>query len=252
MSLLEGRGVSKTFGGVTALAAVDFQVREGEIYGLIGPNGAGKTTLMNVISGLIPRTAGDIRFAGRAIAGLPPHRIAALGIARTFQVVQPLQGLTVCENVAVGAIFAGRKPIGEALARAQEVLRRVELWPLRDSLATDITLGQQKKLELARALAMEPRLLLLDESMAGLNLQEVGVSMDLVRAIRDSGVTVIIIEHVMKAIMGICDRVHVLHAGRTITVGPPREVAEHEKVIEAYLGERYSARSGRDGAGVRP
>ncbi len=252
MSLLEGRGVTKAFGGVAALNAVDFEVREGEIYGLIGPNGAGKTTLMNVISGLTASTAGSIRFGERTITGLPPHRIAALGIARTFQVVQPLQGLTVRENVAVGAIFAGGQRIREALARADTVLRRLGLWELRESLASDITLGHQKKLELARALAMEPRLVLLDETMAGLNPQEVGASMELVRTIRDSGVTIVIIEHVMQAIMGICDRVHVLHAGRTITVGPPGEVARHAKVIEAYLGERYATRREGGGAGVRP
>jgi branched-chain amino acid transport system ATP-binding protein len=243
--LLEGRQITQRFGGVVALDRVDFAIAPGEIFGLIGPNGAGKTTLMNVISGLQPPTAGELLFQGQRITGQPPHRIARLGIARTFQVMRPFVGLTARENVAIGARFGrtdGTRTMRAALAEADEVLAWVGLAHRASDPVDSLTTGERKKLELARALAMHPRLLLLDEVMAGLNPREVGEVMDLVRRVNQRGVTVLLIEHLMKAVMGLCTRVMVLHHGACIALGTPAAVAADPAVIQAYLGERYSAR----------
>jgi branched-chain amino acid transport system ATP-binding protein len=249
--LLEGSGVTCRFGGLVAVNAVDFAVEQGEIFGLIGPNGAGKTTLMNLISGLTPLSSGRLEFLGRRIDGLPPHRVAQLGIARTFQVMRPFVGLTARENVAIGARFgstAGPTHMAAALAKADEVLDWIGLGERAYRDVANLATGERKKLELARALAMEPKLLLLDEVMGGLNPREIGEVMELIRRVNERGVTVLLIEHLMKAVMGLCGRILVLHHGARIALGPPDQVAADPAVIEAYLGQRYAASRG-PGAG---
>jgi branched-chain amino acid transport system ATP-binding protein len=214
-------------------------VEEGEVVGLIGPNGAGKTTLFNLISGALVPDGGVIKFKNRQISGLKPHQICRLGIARTFQSVKVFPDLTVFQNVLAGAVFgsAGRVPPGETAKEAEECLEFVGLSRYRDALARDLTLVNQKRLEVARALATRPELLLLDELMAGLNPAEVSQAMELVFRIRDQGITLVVIEHVMKAIMNVCGRIVVLHHGEKIAEGRPEEIARNKQVIEVYLGE---------------
>ena len=238
MRVLEGKSVTKWFGGRKAVDSVDFDVEEGEILGLIGPNGAGKTTLFNLISGAIPLDSGTITYKGERISGRKPFEICRLGLGRTFQTAKNFPDLTVYQNVLMGAEF-GKKRISEAEAEriTDEVLDFVGLREQRDKSMKDITLAFQKRVEVARALATRPDLLMLDEMMAGLNPTEVTEAMDLVRRIRDRGITIVMIEHVMKAIMSMCDRILVLHHGQKIAEGTPEEIAASPVVIEVYLGE---------------
>jgi branched-chain amino acid transport system ATP-binding protein len=248
--LLRIEGLTKRFGGLVAVDDAWLHVEAGTITGLIGPNGAGKTTLFTMIAGFEPPTRGEVFLRGDRITDLPTHVRASLGIARTFQIVQPFAGLTVRENIAVGAHLRHRAR-ADALARAESVGERVGLGPLLDRPANALTVAGRKRLELARALATEPQLLLLDEVLAGLNPSEIRDMIPVVRSIRDSGVTILIVEHVMQAVMSLCDTVYVLAQGRMIAEGPPAEVARNERVIEAYLGQGAAARMRAQGGGVK-
>ena len=235
MAVLEVERLSKRFGGLAAVAETSLNVDSGRITALIGPNGAGKTTLFAIISGFLKPDSGSVRFDGRAITGLAPHRICRLGLVRTFQIVQPFAGLSVRENIAVG-IHLQEAARGRALERAGEIARRVGMEVMLDKPAQGLTISGRKRLELARALATRPKLLLLDEVMAGLTPTEINEIVGVIRAIRDSGVTVLLIEHVMQAVMSLSDDVYVLNQGRVIAHGAPREIAANREVIEAYLG----------------
>jgi branched-chain amino acid transport system ATP-binding protein len=228
---------------------VSFDIYPQQIVGLIGPNGAGKTTLLNIISGVYRPAEGQVWFNGRRIDGLPPYRIAQLGIGRTFQIVKPFSGMTVRENVAVGALF-GRGGSGISAARAletaDEVLERLGMRPKADKDTEELTVADRKLLELARALAMKPDLVLLDEIMAGLHPSELDRIMAVILELRSQGLTFLVIEHVMRAIMGISDRVVVLHHGARIAEGTPQEVTRNQQVVEAYLGRRYAQRRTAD------
>jgi branched-chain amino acid transport system ATP-binding protein len=239
MSILEGEKVTKYFGGLAAVSKVDFTVEQGELVGLIGPNGAGKTTLFNLISGALPLKSGTIQFKGQRINGLKPYQICRMGIARTFQSVKIFGNLPVATNIALGSMFGQSSPLSqsEATGETASLLDFLGLSAVKTTAAKELTLVSQKRLEVARALATRPELLLLDELMAGLNPTEVAESMELVTSIRDRGITIIMVEHVMKAIMGICDRIIVLHHGEKIAEGTPQEIAKSKTVVEVYLGE---------------
>ncbi len=245
MHLLEGEGVTKYFGGLAAVSNVDFYVDEGEIVGLIGPNGAGKTTLFNLISAAMEPKPGVIRFKGKKINGLKPFQVCRLGIARTFQTVKVFGNMPVIENVRVGALFGPAKGLSsaEATKEANGLLEFMGLSDVAYTPARDLTLANQKRIEVARALATRPTLLMLDELMAGLNQTELLEAMELIKRIQQKGITIIMIEHVMSAIMGICDRIIVLHHGQKIADGTPQEVANSKTVIEVYLGESADAGS---------
>jgi len=239
MPLLEGEGVTRFFGGLAAVSDVGFALEPGEVVGLIGPNGAGKTTLFNLISGALAPKAGVISFKDQQINGLKPNRICKMGLARTFQSVKVFGNMPALENVLLGALFGTSTSVPSAAAArtAAESLAFVGLSEVRATPAKDLTLAKQKRLEVARALATKPELLLLDELMAGLNPTEVAQAMELVARIRDEGITIFMIEHVMKAIMSVCDRIIVLHHGKKIAEGTPQEVATSKTVVEVYLGE---------------
>jgi branched-chain amino acid transport system permease protein len=239
LPLLEGKGVTKYFGGLAAVSNVDFHVNKGEALGLIGPNGAGKTTLFNLISAALPLKSGTIYLKGKKITGLKPYRICRLGVARTFQSVKIFDYMPVIANVIMSSYFGTSTNMSSADAarQAAELVEFVGLSKFIETPAKDLTLANQKRLEVARALATRPELLLLDEMMAGLTHTEVAEAMDLVARIRKKRITIIMIEHVMKAIMSVCDRIIVLHHGEKIAEGTPEEIATSKKVIEIYLGE---------------
>ena len=242
--ILQVEGVSKRFGGLQALLHVTIDLPEGRILGLIGPNGAGKTTLFNVINGVYPPDEGKIIFNGKDVTARKPYDLARQGLARTHQIVRPLNDLTVRENVMVGACF-GREDRGlaEAADIAQEVIAFVGLQAFGEQLAGNLNVAQKKRLEMARALAARPYLLLLDEVLAGLNPSEISTMVESIQKIREQGVTIIMIEHVMHAVMNVSDRIIVLDYGQQIAEGTPQEIANDERVIEAYLGDpRLAAR----------
>jgi branched-chain amino acid transport system ATP-binding protein len=253
-AILELRQVSKHFGGLAAVDEVDFDVQQGEIIGVIGPNGAGKTTLLSCISGLHQLTGGQLTFKGQRIDTLKPHQIAKLGIGRTFQIVKPFTGMSVKENVTVGALY-GRtghsSSVAESVEHAVNIMEQVGLSHRAEFPTDEITIPDRKRLELARALAMEPDLLLLDEVMAGLNPTETDEMMGVIQEINKSGMTIMVIEHVMRAIMGISHRIAVMHHGKLIALGTPQEIADDDSVIEAYLGERFAeAKRAREAKGT--
>jgi branched-chain amino acid transport system ATP-binding protein len=239
--LLRVEDVSKQFGGLHALDRVSFSAEPGRITALIGPNGAGKTTLFSIIAGSLPPSGGRIIYRGADITGEPSHRLARRGIARTFQIVQPFAGLTVRENIAVGTHLS-RPDRADALAAAGDVAREVGLGELLDRPAVTLTVAGRKRLELARALAIAPRLLLLDEVLAGLNPSEIRDIVPVIRTVCDRGVTIVMIEHVMQAVMSLAGFVVVLSEGRIVAEGPPEAIASDPRVVEAYLGRGAAAR----------
>ena len=239
--VLEARGLARRFGGLRAVRGVDLDVAEGRIVALIGPNGAGKTTTFAMLAGFVRPDAGQVRFAGADVTRWPPERIAAAGLVRTFQITQPFGDLSVADNIRVGAFLRERDPVA-AGAAARELGARLGLAAWLDRPAAALTVAGRKRLELARALATRPRLLLLDEVMAGLNPAEVNETVALVRDIRAGGVTILLTEHVMQAVMALADHIYVLAEGSLIAAGPPRAIAADPRVIEAYLGEGAAAR----------
>lgn len=237
---LEVKGMTKWFGGLAANYEIDFIIEEGEIVSIIGPNGAGKSTLFNCIMGFYKPDAGKVSFYGKDIYRLRADKVCKLGIARTFQVVQIISDMTVLENVVTGALLRyGR--IGPATEKAMEILCFTGLMEKKSFLGTDITIADKKRLEVSMALATQPKLLMLDESMAGLNPVELREIIDLLKKIRQQGITLVVVEHVMEAVMEISDRVIVLNSGQKIMEGPPKEVVTCQEVIQAYLGDKYRA-----------
>ena len=239
--MLELTGVSKQFRGLRAVSDASLRVDAGEIVALIGPNGAGKTTLFNLVAGVLEPTAGRIVFEGRDIAGLRPDRACNAGIGRTFQIVKPFADLSVIENAMVGG-FHGTRDEALARRRAEDALRALGMWALRDRLAASLTLPDRKRLEVARALATQPRLLLLDEVMAGLRPTETDEMVAVFRRLNaEQGITILLIEHVMRAVMALAQRVYVLHHGEIIATGTPAEVTRNARVLESYLGSEAPA-----------
>ena len=239
MSVLKVNNLVKRFGGLTAVKGVSFEVEKGEILGVIGPNGAGKTTCFNMIAGSFSPTEGNILFEGKEISGKRPYELNKYGIARTFQIVKPLANLTVLDNLVV-ACLSKSKNIKNARLNAEKVLNKVELEHLKGLKAGSLSIGNQKRLEVARALATDPTLLLLDEPMGGLTPSEVDKAIELIKQINQEGVTIVLIEHIMKAVMAVSDAIVVLQNGELIAQGKPQEVVQNENVINAYLGEDYA------------
>jgi len=237
LALLEVKGLTKYFGGLMAVGEVDIAVEKGEVRGLIGPNGSGKTTIFNLVTGFYRPTSGSIRFKERNIVGLSPQRICRLGIGRTFQIAKPFHSMTVIQNTMVAAIY-GKSGKGEKDPEKEsvEILKLIELYEKRSRPVTSLTLADRKRLELARALATGPELLLLDETVAGLNAVEVDAVIEQLRKIRGMGVTIFMIEHVMRPIMTLSDRVTVIHHGKKIAEGKPSDIVNDKNVIDAYLG----------------
>ncbi|MBI5969154.1 MAG: ABC transporter ATP-binding protein [Deltaproteobacteria bacterium] len=237
--MLKVRNLTKYFGGLGAVRDLSFKVEKGQIFGLIGPNGAGKTTVFNLINGFYPPSSGEILFKGEPITGLKPNVICKKGIARTFQVVKPLSRMTLLENVMASA-FCRVNGVSEAKEEALKTLEFCALIHRKDYLAKSLTIGDRKRMEIARALATRPEIILLDETAAGLNPTELDQAIALIKKIRERGVTVLIVEHIMKVIMSISDRILAINYGQTIAEGTPQEVANNKAVIEAYLGEAYA------------
>jgi branched-chain amino acid transport system ATP-binding protein len=240
MAFFETKGITKFFGGLAAVNNVSFEVEQGQIYGLIGPNGSGKTTMFNLINAYFPLTSGEIYFEGRKISGLKTYQICKRGVGRTFQVVKPLKRMTVLDNVIASA-FLHAKSKKEALQLAEETIDFCGLAQWKHKLAKSLPIASRKRLEITRALATNPKLLLLDETAAGLNPSESEEAIALIKKIRDSGITIIIVEHIMKVIMTISDRILAINHGMVIAEGTPSEVASNSEVIAAYLGEDYRA-----------
>ena len=243
MKLLETDRLSKRFGGLQAVSKLSFGMLKGEILALIGPNGAGKTTVFNCLSGFLPPDGGDIRLREQSIKGLQPHRICRMGMVRTFQIVKPFVNISVLDNVMIGAMLR-EKSIGRATRESVEIIRFVGLGRQMDVMAGSLPLPMRKRLELAKALATKPEILLLDEVMAGLNATEVDGLIELIREINRSGVGILLIEHVMRGVMALSQRVLVINYGKLIAEGPPEAVVKDKGVIEAYLGEEFSRAQG--------
>jgi branched-chain amino acid transport system ATP-binding protein len=241
--ILEVKNLSKSFGGLSAVKNVSFELKEGELLSLIGPNGAGKTTLFNLITGFYRPDAGSIVYMGKDVTGLPPHRICRKGIVRTFQIVRPFGNMTVLNNVITAA--STTKGLRDAVRKSEEILKFTGLWGKKDLLARNLTIADKKRLELARALATDPKVMLLDEVIAGLNPREIEEALEIIRRIHADGISIIMVEHVMRAVMSISERIIVLHHGEKIAEGAPSEIASDERVIKAYLGEAYADARGR-------
>ena len=241
MSLLQLSGLSRQFGGLNALTDINLTIEPGEVIGLIGPNGAGKTTLINVVTGVHPASAGSVVFTGKDITRHKPYQVARCGVARTFQIVQPFPEMNVLDNVAAGAMAAGgATSIRQARDMAMEQLTFVGLGPLAERPASALTLAMRKRLELAKSLAMKPKLLLLDEVNAGLNATEIDQALKLVREVTARGVTILLVEHLMKVVLTLCTRIVVLHHGKLIAQGKPDQIIRDPVVVQAYLGRRYA------------
>ncbi|HEX6514251.1 MAG TPA: ABC transporter ATP-binding protein [Nocardioidaceae bacterium] len=244
--VLETRDLGRRFGGVKAVSDVSFSVPPGQVLGVIGPNGAGKSTFINLVTGHIKPSTGKVLINGKDMTGAKPWAIAHAGVARTFQIVKPFRGMTVRENVAVGVLYGpdNASLMSHALQRADEILEEVGLAEQGDRPPAELSVADARRLEFAKALALNPRLLLLDEVMAGLRHSEIEPSLELIRRLKERGLTIVVVEHVMKAILAISDKVLVIHQGRVLTSGEPRTVLSDPRVIEAYLGQRYATRRG--------
>jgi branched-chain amino acid transport system ATP-binding protein len=243
-AILVARGLTKTFGGLHAIREVDLDLHPGRLLGVIGPNGAGKSTLVNLITGHLRPTAGTVEIDGRNMTGARPWQIAHAGVGRTFQIVKPFRAMTVEENVMVAAFFGGSRPRGAVARReAHEILERVGLGGRERLTPSELSVADARRLELAKALALKPRVLLLDEVLAGLRPAEIGPALELIASLREAGLALLMVEHVVQAIAAVSDEVLVLHHGVVLTSGPPAQVLADDRVVEAYLGARYAARA---------